>query len=91
MSFVGYMFKLFAYDMGPVGSALLVLLAVGSMWLGYRFSKPSDSQLQSGVLQGRVTKALSVNKSFYWRWRGGTVRHAHGHSVRLGGRNAGAR
>jgi hypothetical protein len=45
MSFVGYMFKLFAYDMGPVGSALLVLLAVGSMWLGYRFSKPSDSQL----------------------------------------------
>jgi len=44
MSFVGYMFKLFAYDMGPVGSALLVLLAVGSMWLGYRFrSHPTAS------------------------------------------------
>ena len=45
MSFVGNMFKLFAYDMGPVGAVLLVLLALGSMWLGYRFSRPSDSHL----------------------------------------------
>ena len=84
-------FELFAYDMGPVGWALLVLLAVGSMWLGYRFSKHPTASFQSGVLQGRVTKALSVNKSLYWRWRGGKVRHAGGHSVRPGGRNAGAR
>ncbi len=45
MSFVGNMFKLFAYDMGPLGPVLLVLLALGSMWLGYRFSRPSANQL----------------------------------------------
>jgi hypothetical protein len=44
MSFVGNMFKLFAYDMAPLGPVLLVLLALGSMWLGYRFSRPSSSQ-----------------------------------------------
>lgn len=32
-------------EMGPLGAVLLLLLAVGSMWLGYRFSRPSDSQL----------------------------------------------
>lgn len=45
MSFVGNMFKLFASDMGPLGPVLLVLLALGSMWLGYRFSRPSDNQV----------------------------------------------
>ena len=45
MSFVGNVFKLLAYDMGPLGPVLLVLLALGSMWLGYRFSRPSNKQL----------------------------------------------
>ena len=45
MSSIGYMFKLFAYDMGPLGPVLLLLLALGSMWLGYRFSRPSNRQL----------------------------------------------
>jgi hypothetical protein len=37
-------FEFFAYEMGPLGPVLLVLLAVGSMWFGYRFSRPSKSQ-----------------------------------------------
>jgi hypothetical protein len=45
MSSIGHMFKLLFVDMGPMGPVLLVLLALGSMWLGYRFSRPSDSQL----------------------------------------------
>ena len=45
MSFVGNMFKLFAHEMGPLGPVLLVVLALGSMWLGYRFSRPSINQL----------------------------------------------
>ena len=45
MSPIGHMFKLLFVDMGPMGSVLLVLLALGSMWLGYRFSRPSDNQL----------------------------------------------
>ena len=45
MSFVGQAFKLFAYDMGPMGLALLVLLTLGSIWLGYRFSRSSAPQL----------------------------------------------
>lgn len=45
MSFVGNMFKLFAYDLGPLGPVLLILLALGSMWMGYRFSRPFTDQL----------------------------------------------
>ena len=45
MSSIGHMFKLLFYDMGPLGSVLLVLLALASMWLGYRFSRPSNNQL----------------------------------------------
>lgn len=45
MSSIGHMFKLLFYDMGPLGPVLLVLLALVSMWLGYRFSRPSDNQL----------------------------------------------
>ena len=48
MSPIGHMFKLLFVDMGPMGPALLILLAFGSMWLGYRFSRPSDSQLSIG-------------------------------------------
>lgn len=35
MSSIGHMFKLFAYDMGPLGPVLLLLLALGSnvAWL----------------------------------------------------------
>jgi len=45
MSPIGYMFKLFFVDMGAMGPVLLILLALGSMWIGYRFSRPSDNQL----------------------------------------------
>lgn len=45
MSSIGHMFKLLFYDAGPAGPILLVLLALVSMWLGYRFSKPSDNQI----------------------------------------------
>src|SRR5262245_15394663 len=45
MSFVGQVFKLFAYDMGPLGPALLVLLTLGSIWLGYRWSRSSAPPL----------------------------------------------
>jgi hypothetical protein len=45
MSPIGHMFKLLFVDMGPLGLALLILLALGSMWLGYRFSRPSANQL----------------------------------------------
>jgi hypothetical protein len=45
MGFVGRGFKLLFYDLGPVGWTLLVLLALVSMWLGYRFSRPSANQL----------------------------------------------
>jgi len=44
MRSIGHMFKLFFYDMGPLGP-VLVVVAAGSMWLGYRFSRPSDRQL----------------------------------------------
>jgi hypothetical protein len=39
------MFKLFHHDLGPLGPLLLVMLALGAMWLGYRFSRPSNNQL----------------------------------------------
>jgi hypothetical protein len=39
------MFRLFNYDMGPLGSVLLILIALGGMWLGYMFSRPSNYQL----------------------------------------------
>ena len=45
MSSIGHVFKLFSYDVGPLGYILLLMLALGSMWLGYRFSRPSDNQL----------------------------------------------
>jgi len=38
------MFKLFEYDIGPFGPVLLVMLALGAMWLGYRYSRPSNNQ-----------------------------------------------
>jgi hypothetical protein len=45
MSSIGHMFKLFHHDLGPLGPLLLVMLALGAMWLGYRFSRPSNNQL----------------------------------------------
>jgi hypothetical protein len=45
MSSIGHMFKLLFVDMGAMGPVLLVLLALGSTWLGYRFSRPPGSQL----------------------------------------------
>ena len=39
------MFKLFFVDMGPMGPVFLLLIALTSMWLGYRFSRPSENHL----------------------------------------------
>jgi len=44
MSSIGQMFKLFLDELGPMGAILLVLLAIVAMWLGYRYSRPSDHQ-----------------------------------------------
>ena len=46
MSQIGHMFKLLFYDMGPLGPILLILLALISMWVGYRYSRPSDIKKQ---------------------------------------------
>ena len=43
MSPIGHMFRLFFVDLGPAGPALLFLLAVLSMWLGYQYSRPSKT------------------------------------------------
>lgn len=45
MGSIGQMFKLFSNDMGPAGDVFLVLVALVAMWLGYRFSRPSDNQI----------------------------------------------
>jgi hypothetical protein len=39
---LGHVLKLFYSDFGPLGDLLLVVLAVGSMWLGFRYSRPSN-------------------------------------------------
>ena len=40
MSPIGHMFKLLFVDLGPAGPPLLILLAVLSVWLGWRYSRP---------------------------------------------------
>jgi hypothetical protein len=45
MGFVGRGFKLFLYDLSPGAWAFFVLLALGAMWLGYRYSRPSSNHL----------------------------------------------
>lgn len=42
---LGHVLKLFYRDFGPLGDFLLVVLALGSMWLGYRYSRPSNTLL----------------------------------------------
>ena len=44
MSQIGHMFKLLFYDLGPLGPILLILLALIAMWVGYRYSRPSDTR-----------------------------------------------
>jgi hypothetical protein len=41
MSFVGQVFRLFSEDLGFFGYAVLAMVALSSMWLGYRYSRPS--------------------------------------------------
>jgi hypothetical protein len=43
MSPIGHMFKLLFVDLGPGGPPLLLLLTVFSMWLGWRYSRPSKT------------------------------------------------
>lgn len=42
MSAFGHIFKLFNHGMGPLGDMALVVLAIVSMWLGYRYSRHSS-------------------------------------------------
>lgn len=42
---LGHVLKLFYRDFGPLGDLVLVVLALGSMWLGYRYSRPSNTLL----------------------------------------------
>ena len=41
MSSIGHMFELLFADFGPAGYALLLLVALVSMWLGFRYSRPA--------------------------------------------------
>jgi hypothetical protein len=43
MSQIGQMFRLFSEDLDALGSALLIGVALLSMWLGYRYSRPTRS------------------------------------------------
>lgn len=40
---LGHVLKLFNTDWGPLGDVILTVLAVGSMWLGFRYSNASSS------------------------------------------------
>lgn len=42
---LGHVLKLFYYDTGPVGDLVFLALALGSMWMGYRYSRPSNTAL----------------------------------------------
>jgi len=35
---LGHVLKLFYYNLGPLGDAGLLLLALGLIWLGYKYS-----------------------------------------------------
>lgn len=37
---LGHVLKLFYVDWGPIGDIVLLGLAAGAMWLGYRHSRP---------------------------------------------------
>lgn len=42
---LGHALKVFDHDLGPLGDILLLMLALGAMWLGYRYSTPSKTHL----------------------------------------------
>ena len=63
MSPIGHMFKLLFVDMGPMGPVLLLLLALGSMWLGYRFSTLGWSALNSATSSAKVFRGLTIQSA----------------------------
>jgi len=42
---LGHALKVFNHDLGLLGDAVVLMLALGAMWLDYRYSRPSNSHL----------------------------------------------
>jgi hypothetical protein len=42
---LGHALKVFNHDLGALGDVLLLMLALGAMWLGYRYSRPAKTHL----------------------------------------------
>ena|SRR5687767_5560315 len=62
MGFVGRGFKLLLYDLDPVAWTFLFLLALGSMWLGYRFSRRPTVSFQFGDLLQSPTRTELMSR-----------------------------